>query len=122
MGLSPSKQSTEEMKTGATLDVRQFIQNENAQHQVVIWSKAYCPYCTRAKQLFQSTIQPKPEDVVIYELDTMSNGTQIQNELLALTGQRTVPNIFVHNQHVGGNDDVQQKYRTGELQTMMLPK
>eukprot|EP00977_Amphora_coffeiformis_P027976 scaffold34676_cov176-Amphora_coffeaeformis.AAC.5 len=35
------------------------------------------------------------------------DGPKIQAELLRLTGQRTVPNIFVGGTHVGGNSDLQ---------------
>ena len=37
----------------------------------------------------------------------------MQNELLKLTGQRTVPNTFVGGQHVGGNDDLNSKISKG---------
>ena len=55
----------------------------------------------------------------IMELDLMQEGHAIQMELLEMTGQRTVPNVFVDGKHVGGNDDVQAAARTGELQQML---
>jgi glutaredoxin 3 len=99
---------------------RQFVEQEISQHQVVVFSKAYCPYCTSAKRLLQSSVKPPLEDLVIYELDKMPNGNGIQQELYRLTGQSTVPNIFVNRQHVGGNDDVQRIYRSGELNKLLL--
>ena len=97
------------------MSVRQFIESENAKHQVVIWSKSYCPYCTSAKNLLQNSAT----NVQIYELDRMSNGNDIQNELYQMTRQRTVPNVFIKNQHVGGNDDCQHLHRTGQLKEML---
>jgi glutaredoxin 3 len=102
------------------VSVRQFIEQENAQHQVVVWSKSYCPYCTSAKNLLQNTVSPPPTDIKIYELDRMSNGAAIQDELYNMTRQQTVPNVFIKNQHVGGNDDCQHLYRTGQLKELLL--
>ena len=104
----------------ASTNVRQFIENETAQHQVVIWSKSYCPYCTSVKDLFQNSVTPQPTDVQIYELDRMSNGAAIQNELYNMTKQRTVPNVFINRQHVGGNDDCQHLHRTGQLKERLI--
>lgn len=50
----------------------------------------------------------------------MQNGAQIQRELLTMTGQRTVPSVFVNGRHLGGNDDTQEAYRTGALTTMLI--
>ncbi|KAL7576872.1 hypothetical protein ACA910_006638 [Epithemia clementina (nom. ined.)] len=93
-------------------DILNFIQTENKNNQVVIWSKSYCPYCRQTKLLFQSldNIQVK-----IHDLDLIKNGAAIQRILYQLTGQRTVPNVFVNNIHVGGNDKVQDAHRNGKL-------
>ena len=53
------------------------------------------------------------------ELDKDEDGPAIQAALLEVTGQRTVPNIFVGGRHIGGNDDAQAKAASGELQTML---
>ena len=46
-------------------------------------------------------------------------GVELQNALLEMTGQRSVPNVFVKGQHVGGNDDTQAAARSGKLQEML---
>jgi len=51
----------------------------------------------------------------------MDNGSAIQNQLAAMTGQRSVPNVFVNNTHVGGNDDTHAAARSGTL-TELLAK
>lgn len=96
----------------ANKDYRNYIEEENATHQVVIWSKSHCPYCRATKQLFHSI--PNIE-VKVIEVDIEPNGYIIQQELMKLTGQRTVPNVFVNNVHVGGNSDVQMAYQNGNL-------
>lgn len=104
-------------------DILQFIQSENENNQVVIWSKSFCPYCSETKKLFQSLSNNKESDPIqikIHELDRESNGDAIQKALLQMTGQRTVPNVFVNNQHVGGNDNCQAANRSGNLRTLLL--
>jgi glutaredoxin 3 len=55
----------------------------------------------------------------IIELDTMDNGSEVQAALLEISGQRTVPNVFIKGKHLGGNDDSQAAARSGKLQEML---
>jgi glutaredoxin 3 len=60
-------------------------------------------------------VEPK-----VYELDQMGDeGPELQMALLEITGQRSVPNVFVKGKHVGGNDDTQAAARAGKLQEML---
>ncbi|ODV80402.1 glutaredoxin [Suhomyces tanzawaensis NRRL Y-17324] len=70
---------------------------------VFIASKTYCPFCTATK----NTINSITKDAYIIELDTLEDGSDLQDALEELTGQRTVPNVFIGGQHIGGNSDVQ---------------
>lgn len=49
----------------------------------------------------------------------MDNGDEIQQNLLALTKQRTVPNIFVKGKHIGGCDDTLASISRGEFQKLV---
>lgn len=49
----------------------------------------------------------------------IEHGAEIQDYLHEKTGQRTVPNIFVAQQHVGGSDDLQKAKDSGKLQTLL---
>jgi glutaredoxin 3 len=85
---------------------------------VVVFSKTYCPYCTATKSLFKDLeINAK-----VIELDVVSDGDRIQSALLDLTGQRTVPNVFIKGKHLGGNDKTQEAARTGKLQQLLTTK
>jgi glutaredoxin 3 len=85
---------------------------------VVIFSKSYCGYCRSTKKVFESL--PQANDVKVHELDGMGpNGGAIQRALLQLTGQQTVPNVFIHSKHVGGNDAVSNLYNSKKLQSML---
>ncbi len=88
--------------------------------QVVIYSKSYCPYCSATKSLFQT--QFSDVDAKIFELDQMNDGASIQSDLAAMTGQRTVPNVWVRGKFVGGNDDTQALFRSGKLTEMLSSK
>ena len=120
MGLTQSSISStttqRNMSSSGTTTATDFVNREIEQNKIVIFSKSYCPYCTKAKELFSSL---KVDGTVVYELDNMDNGADIQRALLDLTGQRTVPNIFINKKHVGGNDDAQAAYRSGKLQQMI---
>ena len=94
-----------------------FVTTAIADHKVVVFSKSYCPYCTKTKELLAQL----NVDATIYELNDMgSEGADIQEELLQRTGQRTVPSTFIGGQHVGGNDSLQSAHRSGELQTWLV--
>ncbi|OAY47795.1 glutaredoxin [Manihot esculenta] len=82
---------------------------------VVVFSKTYCGYCERVKQLFT---QLKASFEVI-ELDKESDGTAIQSALAQWTGQRTVPNVFIGGKHIGGCDSTMEKYQKGELLSLL---
>ena len=121
MGIAPSssssaKPTTRNMSSSGIVTATDFVNSEIEGSKVVIFSKSYCPYCTKAKELFSSL---NAEGTKVYELDNMDNGADIQKALLDLTGQRTVPNIFINKKHLGGNDDAQAAYRSGKLQQMI---
>jgi len=97
-------------------NIQEFIQGETSGHEVVVFSKSYCPYCTSTKQLFSKM---KGIDVAVHELDRMPNGQSVQNELSRMTGQRTVPSVWVGGKFLGGNDDTQAAASSGKLKEML---
>lgn len=78
---------------------------------VVVFSKSYCPYCTKTKSLLTSLGQ----NFKLYELNEIPQGSTWQAGLQQLTGQRTVPNVFINGKHIGGNSDVQELHAQGKL-------
>jgi glutaredoxin 3 len=91
------------------------IKATTAENKVVIYSKSYCPFCAKTKDLFTSM----GVDYTAIELDQMDQGADLQDALLGLTKQRTVPNVFVAGTHVGGNDDTQTAARSGKLKELL---
>ncbi|OQS03287.1 adiponectin receptor protein [Thraustotheca clavata] len=84
-----------------------FVQKALAENGVTVFSKTYCPYCTKAKNVLSSVGVP----YVVYDLDTLPNGDDIMDALYELTGRDTVPNVFVKSTTIGGGDDVTQLHR-----------
>ena len=96
--------------------VEMYIHNS----EVMIFAKSYCPYCKRTRRLFDQIMRENANlDVIvnIVDLDSMEgqDGPLIQKALFELTGQRTVPNVFVGGKHVGGNDDMHALHHSGKL-------
>ncbi|KAL2821096.1 putative glutaredoxin Grx1 [Aspergillus granulosus] len=80
----------------------QSIIDENG---VVVFSKSYCPYCKASK----SRLSELGAKFQILELDQLDDGAALQDALLEISGQRTVPNIYINQKHIGGNSDLQGK-------------
>jgi glutaredoxin-related protein len=49
----------------------------------------------------------------------MKEGADIQSALQDITGQRTVPNVFVKGKHIGGNDATQAAIKNGSFQAAL---
>ncbi|KAL3677938.1 hypothetical protein R1sor_020894 [Riccia sorocarpa] len=81
------------------------------QHPVIVFSKSYCPYCNKVKQLL-SNLGAKFTAV---ELDQEDDGNDLQSALAGWTKQRTVPNVFINGQHIGGSDTTSSKHSAGQL-------
>ena len=67
---------------------------------VKMYTTAVCPYCIRAKQILKSKGVAHIEEI---RIDT---DPQQREHMMAITGRRTVPQIFIGDTHVGGCDDL----------------
>ncbi|ODQ77147.1 hypothetical protein BABINDRAFT_105485 [Babjeviella inositovora NRRL Y-12698] len=85
-------------------------------HKVFVASKSYCPYCAKAKATLRSF---DAKDVFVIELDQLADGADLQEALQEITGQRTVPNIFIGGEHIGGNSDLDAIKSNGELEAKL---
>ncbi|OMJ72584.1 hypothetical protein SteCoe_28943 [Stentor coeruleus] len=86
-----------------------------AKHNVLVYSKTYCPYCERAKRKLQS-MEIKFQN---YEIDKLPDGNEIENALFEITKQETVPNIFVTGMHIGGNSDLVKAIKDNKIQELL---
>ncbi len=67
---------------------------------VKMYTTAVCPYCIRAKQLLKARGVENIEEIRIDQLPAE------RDQMMATTGRRTVPQIFIGSTHVGGCDDL----------------
>jgi glutaredoxin 3 len=74
--------------------------SETSMNKVKMYTTAVCPYCLRAKQFLKQRGVETIEEVRI-DLDPDARA-----RMTALTGRRTVPQIFIGDTHVGGCDDL----------------
>lgn len=68
--------------------------------EVVIYTKAYCPYCVRAKSLLD-------QKQVAYQEVKIDEQPERRAEMIEkANGRSTVPQIFIGTTHIGGCDDM----------------
>lgn len=77
--------------------------------KVVMYSTAVCPYCQRAEMLLKQRGVTAIEKIRI-DLDPVQ-----RDQMMAKTGRKTVPQIFIGDRHVGGFDDLAALDREGGL-------
>ncbi|KAJ4919678.1 hypothetical protein JOQ06_026326 [Pogonophryne albipinna] len=96
-------------------DLKSQIQLLIDSNQVMVFSKSYCPYCVKVKDLFKEL----KLEFNVMELDLIEDGTNYQDMLLEMTGQKSVPNVFINKTHVGGCDKTLQAHKDGSLQQLL---
>ena len=80
---------------------------------VKMYTTAVCPYCIRAKQILKSKGVEQIEEV---RVDTNPDE---RVKMMEITGQRTVPQIFIGDTHVGGCDDLMALEARGGLDALL---
>ena len=80
---------------------------------VTIYTRQFCPYCTRAVSLLKS------KNVNFNEIDA---GMDVQKKAEMVErsgGGRTFPQIFIGDKHIGGCDDMMALEQSGELDSLL---
>ena len=80
--------------------------------KVIIYTTSYCPYCFGAKAFLRS------KNVEFEEIDVTDDPAR-RAEMQRLSARRTVPQIFIDNQSIGGYDDARRLDATGELDRLL---
>ena len=80
---------------------------------VTIYTTPYCPYCIRAKQLLSQ------KQVLFTEVDLSREPAQVRTDLMNKTRHRTVPQIFIGEQFIGGCDELFGLERQGKLDVLL---
>ena len=81
--------------------------------KVEIYTKSFCPYCTRAKMLLDS------KGAAYDEIEVTSDAAGFERMVERANGRRTVPQIFIDDQHIGGSDDLAAADARGVLDQLL---
>lgn len=81
--------------------------------KVVMYCTAVCPYCVRAEQLLQR------KGVTEIEKIRVDLQPELRAAMMAQTGRRTVPQIYIGGEHVGGYDDMAALDQAGKLDELL---
>lgn len=81
--------------------------------KVLMYSTAVCPYCIRAEQLLSR------KGVTQIEKIRVDLQPELRVEMIARTGRRSVPQIYINDEHVGGYDDLAALDRAGKLSPLL---
>lgn len=81
--------------------------------EVVIYSTTVCPYCVRAKQLLER------KGITYKEINLSNEAPEARIELMQRTNHRTVPQIFIKDQFIGGFDQLYALEREGKLEELI---
>ncbi|MBU1310022.1 glutaredoxin 3 [Rheinheimera muenzenbergensis] len=80
---------------------------------VTIYTKAYCPYCVRAKSVLDNK-------GVSYQEIRIDEQPELRPEMIERAGGRTtVPQIFIGERHIGGCDDMLALDVSGKLDPLL---
>ncbi|WP_043112727.1 glutaredoxin 3 [Solimonas flava] len=77
-----------------------------------MYSTRVCPFCVMAKRLLQA------KGATIEEVRVDEDASR-REEMMRITGRRTVPQIFIGDTHVGGSDDLHALERAGKLDALL---
>ena len=81
--------------------------------KVTMYSGDPCPYCGAAKALLKS------KNIEIEEFDIWKDATKAKEMLQRTNGKRTIPQMFIGDVYIGGNDELQSLNRSGELDKLL---
>lgn len=81
--------------------------------KVLMYATGVCPYCIRAEQLLHRKGITEIEKIRV-DLDPAQ-----RDHMIAITGLRTVPQIFINGTHVGGCDELYALEHAGKLDALL---
>jgi len=80
---------------------------------IVVYSGPNCPYCDRAKLLL------KKKGVTFEEFNVRSDSEKLAEMMQKTNGKRSIPQIFIGEQHIGGCDDLYALESAGKLDALL---
>ncbi len=81
--------------------------------KIEIYTKDHCPYCVKAKLLLDK------KGLNYVEIDVGNDPVKREELMLKSEGRRTVPQIFINDQPIGGCDDLYALEESGKLDILV---
>lgn len=81
--------------------------------QIVMYCTEICPYCVRAENLL------KRKGITQIEKIRIDLQPELRVAMMERTGQRTVPQIYINDRHIGGYSDMAELDQLGELDELL---
>lgn len=81
--------------------------------RVEVFSGPYCPYCDKAKALLNK------KNIAFEEFNVKSDEVKLSEMLERSNGRKTIPQIFINGQHIGGCDDLYALDGAGKLDALL---
>ncbi|CAG8633871.1 6135_t:CDS:2 [Paraglomus occultum] len=98
---------------------REFVERKIAENAVILFVKNWCPYCRRAEATINNLVDQYEKVDLAKMPEGEPEGSDIQEYLYQKTKQSTVPNIFIRQQHIGGNDRLQELVANKSIQKIL---
>ena len=80
--------------------------------QVIMYSSSLCGFCFRAKRLLDSK-------GLVYEEISVDGRSEVRQQMMQITGGRTVPQIIINGNAIGGCDELHLLDRQQQLDTLL---
>jgi thioredoxin reductase (NADPH) len=121
----------------ANQSVSSFVEDLIKEKKIAVFSKTTCPFCAKVKELFNSlkyeytTVELDQiglifllHDFVLFFISmskSSDSGPAIRDYLYEKTGQKTVPNVYINGNHIGGCDNTLKAHNDGKLDKYLNP-
>ncbi len=80
---------------------------------ITMYTTGYCPFCNNAERLLES------KGVTDINKIRVDDSPELMVAMMEKTGRRTVPQIYINEQHIGGFDDLRALDLAGELDPLL---
>ncbi|MDC7705835.1 glutaredoxin 3 [Vogesella indigofera] len=80
---------------------------------ITMFHTSTCPYCVQAERLLSR------KGITTINKVNIEQSVSLRDEMILRSGRRTVPQIFINGQHLGGFDDLARLEQSGELAPML---
>ena len=81
--------------------------------KIIMYTSSYCPFCNNAEQLLSN------KGFAIDEKIYVDQDPEVLSSMMKITGKRTVPQIFIGENYIGGFDELRKIDLSGELDRIL---